>query len=47
MGYIMQESNNGFIFINPDKKKKIKQNKQKYKRTNKMKKKSKRINRGK
>lgn len=24
MGYIMQESNNGFIFINPDKKKKIK-----------------------
>lgn len=28
MGYIMQESNNGFIFTNPDKKKKIKQNKQ-------------------
>mgnify|MGYP006907989936 FL=1 len=47
MGYIMQESNNGFIFTNPDKKKKIKQNKQKYKRINKMKKKSKRINRGK
>lgn len=47
MGYIMQESNKGIVFTNPDKKKKGKQNKQKYKRINKMKKKSKRINRGK
>lgn len=47
MGYIMEESNNGFIFTNPFKKKKMKQDKQKYKRINKMKKKSKRINRGK
>lgn len=46
MGYIMEESNNGFIFTNPFKKKKMKQDKQKYKRINKMKKKSKRINRG-
>lgn len=46
MGYIMEESNNGFIFANPFKKKKMKQDKQKYKRINKMKKKSKRINRG-
>lgn len=31
MGYIMEESNNGFIFTNPFKKKKMKQDKQKYK----------------
>lgn len=47
MAYIMKESNNGFIFTNPFKKKKMKRDKQKYKRINKMKKKSKRINRGK